>query len=217
MSRRDPVPNWILWLWSHPILVLTGLPLLLVLLVFVPVLYVEGRLEQIEDRLAYKPHANVSPSPPDGDPSIDLSQYPRRLSYYVPSYSHIYHRGGKPVLLETTLSVRNTSLRETVIVTNVEYYDTSGKLLKSFIKQPVEVGPMATIEFLVEEHEEEGGSGANFLVEVAATEAASSAEDSDAPPKPAGGVLLESVMVGTSGTQGVSFARGGVLIEETVP
>ncbi|QDT36524.1 DUF3124 domain-containing protein [Stratiformator vulcanicus] len=216
MTQRDPVPKYILWLWSHPILVLTGLPLILVLLVFGPVLYLEGRLEQIEDRLAYKPHENVSPSPPDGDASIDLGKYPERHAYYVPCYSHIYHRGGRPILLETTLSIRNTSIDRPMVVTKVKYFDTAGAPLKSYVDQPVEVGPMATIEFLVEEHEEAGGSGANFLVEVALSGDSTADGDSSSGEQRGDHVLLESVMVGLSGTQCISFARGGVLVDERV-
>ena len=61
----------------------------------------------------------------------------------------------------------------------------------------IRLGPLATIEFLVEAQDTTGGSGANFIVEWVAT------EDIDEP-------LIEAIMVGFSGTQGISFSRTGV-------
>ncbi len=55
---------------------------------------------------------------------------------------------------------------------------------------------MATMEFVVENDDREGGSGANFLVELTA-------------PRNVTEPVVEAVMVGGSGTLSVSFATVG--------
>lgn len=77
------------------------------------------------------------------------------------------------------------------------YYDTQGKLARSFLDKLIKLAPLQTIQFLVERHDSTGGSGANFLV------AWSSDMEVDKP-------LIETVMVGSAGTQGISFSRSGV-------
>ncbi|QDT62867.1 DUF3124 domain-containing protein [Calycomorphotria hydatis] len=215
MSNRDTIPDWFLWLWGNPAIVLTVVPLVLLLIVFVPVWYVEGRLENIEQRLSYREPQPYVPPTADGSKSIDLSDYPLRLKYYVPCYSHIYHHGGRPLLLESTLSVRNTNPDSSFVVTSVKYYSTTGELVKEYAPKPIPVDPLATIEFLVEEHEEKGGSGANFLVEVALTPGTDQSAVSldDLPNEDSSRVVIEAVMVGSSGTRSVAFARPAVLTD----
>lgn len=123
---------------------------------------------------------------------------------YVPAYSHVYHRDGRPHLLTVTLSVRNTSRDKDIRVESVEYYDTKGGLVKSYLEKPLRLKPLATAEFLVERDDTSGGSGANFLVEWSADEPVSHA-------------LIEAIMIDTSGNQGISFARKGEVISEIRP
>jgi len=115
---------------------------------------------------------------------------------YVPVYSHIYHRDGREFDLTATLSIRNTDFAHPVIVRDVRYYDTAGALVSRFTTAPVLLPAMATLEFMVGEKDRRGGSGANFVVEWLA----------DAPVSPP---LLESVMIATSGQQGISFTSRG--------
>lgn len=90
---------------------------------------------------------------------------------YVPVYSHIWHGNldskGKPqmLLLSSMLSVRNTDPDDGVIVTSVRYYDTAGKMLREFVVKPARLGPMASTDFFVEHKDDDGGTGANFIVE----------------------------------------------------
>jgi hypothetical protein len=114
----------------------------------------------------------------------------------VPVYSHVYYDGGRPYLLEATLSIRNTDVRHPVYVRSVRYYDTKGRLVKSHVDRPIRLDPIETIEFLVEVQDTRGGSGANFIVEWFAT------DQIDEP-------MVEAVMVGTAGTQGICFSRSG--------
>ena len=121
---------------------------------------------------------------------------------YVPAYGHIYHGSlKKPFYLTVTLSVRNTDVHHPLTVEAVDYYDTEGKLLSHRLDEPATVGPLGTLEVVVEEQGEDGGSGDNFLVRW------SSAYQVTPP-------LVESVMIGTASAQGISFTSRGVVIKE---
>ncbi|MBF0323453.1 DUF3124 domain-containing protein [Magnetospirillum moscoviense] len=90
---------------------------------------------------------------------------------YVPVYSHIWHGNldakGKPqmLLLSSMLAVRNTDPDDGFTVTSVRYYDTAGKMLREFVAKPARLGPMASTDFFVEHKDDDGGTGANFVVE----------------------------------------------------
>jgi hypothetical protein len=58
--------------------------------------------------------------------------------------------------------------------------------------KPERLGPLATREILVDESDSSGGSGANFVVRWSADKAV------NAP-------IIETVMIGTQGQQGISF------------
>lgn len=112
---------------------------------------------------------------------------------YVPVYSHIY-TGDKerPFNLAVTLSIRNTDTKGTLRLTAVDYYDTEGKLVRSYLDAPRELGPLASIRYVVAERDVKGGSGANFIVRW------ESAAPVNAP-------VVESVMIGAQSGQGISF------------
>ncbi|BAZ50475.1 hypothetical protein NIES4103_30910 [Nostoc sp. NIES-4103] len=46
---------------------------------------------------------------------------------YVPVYSEIYHHNRQEIFyLAATLSIRNTNLNNSIIITSVRYYDSNG-------------------------------------------------------------------------------------------
>jgi hypothetical protein len=119
---------------------------------------------------------------------------------YVPAYSHIYsgnreHR----FLLAVTLSIRNIDPHHPIKITQVDYYETQGKLLKKYIETPVVVKPLESLRYIIPENDKSGGSGANFMVEWM----------SDKPVNPP---IVESIMIGTQNQQGVSFTSRGRVI-----
>lgn len=119
---------------------------------------------------------------------------------YVPVYSHVYH-GDKehPILLAATVSIRNTDPGHPITLTQADYYDSEGRLIRSYLTQPLTLRPLASTRFVVRESDTKGGSGAHFLVRwQAATEV-------NAP-------LVESVMLGTAIQQGISFSSRGIPI-----
>ena len=198
MTEDQKYPEWFLWFMEHGVRVL-----ILLAIAFMAFVYsrsrtnTEERLHAIEDTVQYEPPRAYTPPNLDAYAATDVSarSLPVHQAAYVPVYSHIYYDGGRPYLLETTLSIRNVDPKRPIYVSAVEYYDTNGKLSKKYVDRLIQLDPLQTIEFLVERHDVAGGSGANFIVEwhVGATE-------THAP-------LIEAVMVGRSGTNAISFVR----------
>ena len=198
VSGRQEYPDWLLWLMEHRVRLL-----ILLAIAFMAFVYTrsrtdtEQRLDAIEAKVESKPARAYTPPnlesfEADG---IDRAALLVNRAVYVPVYSHIYHDGGRPYLLETTLSIRNVDPNGPVYVSRADYYDTDGELSKEMIDRLVKLKPLQTIEFLVERHDASGGSGANFIVEWHAADPSVHAP------------LIEAVMVGRSGTNAISFVR----------
>lgn len=209
MKKHTDYPTWFLWLIEHGFSLFVVGGLMLMVAIVLASVYIDHRLDQIEEQIQYVPPSSYqAPNLDDfaaGDIPLDELAAPRMV--YAPVYSHIYYQGGAPFLLETTLSIRNVDLQQPIYVNSIEYLDTEGKPVKSHLDRTIKLDPMQTIEFLVESRDSTGGSGANFLIEWAAR------EETDQP-------LVETVMVGTSGSQAICFSRTGVEItlrEEQAP
>lgn len=120
---------------------------------------------------------------------------------YVPIYSHIYTvNQNQTIDLAATLSVRNTDLTHPIIVAAVRYYNTNGELVRQYLEQPVELRPLASAEFVVNQEDTSGGVGANFVVEWLAQNQVSNP-------------VIEAVMMNTMGNQGISFVSSGRVIK----
>ena len=89
---------------------------------------------------------------------------------YLPIYSHVYHgetgKDGKPTqtLVSTHVSIRNTDPQVAIKLLSARYYDTNGKLVRSFLNTPVTIPALGTHEIFIPRNDTSGGSGANFLV-----------------------------------------------------
>ena len=92
-------------------------------------------------------------------------------------------------------------MTESISLAAVDYYDSQGKLVKHYLQSSHDLGPMASIRYVVKESDTSGGSGANFVVKW-------NAETSVNPP------VIESVMIGTQSQQGISFTSRGQVISE---
>ena len=120
---------------------------------------------------------------------------------YVPAYSHIQHVENRIYLLAVNLSVRNTDASHPITVATVDFYDTNGELVRSYLDSPQELGPLAIGEYVVDWQHTGGGAGATFIVEWVAGEKVAEP-------------LVEAVMVGATGAQAMAFVRKGVVIAE---
>ncbi|RCJ27930.1 hypothetical protein A6770_24565 [Nostoc minutum NIES-26] len=120
---------------------------------------------------------------------------------YVPVYSHIYHHNRQEIFnLAVTLSIRNTDLTNSLIVTSVRYYDSNGKLVKQYLERPIQLDALASYDFFVNRNDTSGGLGANFIVEWVAQTKISEP-------------IVEAVMIGTDYQQGISFISPGRVIK----
>ena len=121
---------------------------------------------------------------------------------YVPVYSHIYSGDReRPVYLAATLSIRNTDPAHAIRLVRVDYFNSEGKLLRRYLDQPIELGPMASTRFIVGESDKAGGSGANFIVRWEASTPVS-------PP------VAEGIMISTASQLGISFTSRGQIIPD---
>jgi len=122
---------------------------------------------------------------------------------YVAVYSHIYSGDREyPFDLTATLSIRNTDMNHSLTLVAVDYYDTAGKMVSHYLKEPLQLRSLASTRYIIRESDRTGGSGANFIVKW----------KSDLPVNMP---LIESIMIGTKNQQGISFtSRGQVIAEE---
>ncbi|MBD0832799.1 DUF3124 domain-containing protein [Aestuariibaculum sediminum] len=119
------------------------------------------------------------------------------LSVYSAIYSETEHRLHS---LTATVSIRNINVSDTIYIDKAVYYDTHGNAIRTYFKNTIYVAPMETVEIVIDEHDKEGGSGANFLFDWKVK------PDSSLP-------FFESVMISTSGQQGISFTTQGKEIQ----
>lgn len=121
---------------------------------------------------------------------------------YVAIYSDIYTESRDIKFnLTATLSLRNTSQRHNIYISDVNYFNSSGKLVKEFLNKPILLEPLQSIEYVIEKNNETGGTGANFIINWSSPSVKA---------KP----IIEAVMISTSGQQGISFKTKGVSISE---
>lgn len=133
---------------------------------------------------------------------IDSSRVVAGQTIYVPAYSSVFTSNrARSFNLAVTLSIRNTDRTHPIVVASASYYDQDGQLVRDYVKKPLRIGPMASTEFFVTESDTSGGVSASFLV-------AWVAEQSVSAP------LVESVMIGTSSSQGVAFTCPGRVVAD---
>ena len=136
--------------------------------------------------------------------TLNPSQIVRGQTLYVPFYSQIYEPEGfgQKLDLRGTLSIRNTSETNEIRITRVQYFNSSGKLVKKCLENKHSVlSPLATTEFGIARLDDSGGSGANFIVEWVSA-------------KPVSDPVIEAIMTTSSGTHSYSFTSSGRVIEE---
>jgi Protein of unknown function (DUF3124) len=129
----------------------------------------------------------------------DAGELSTKGTIYVPTYSRVYGAAGgakKLVELSTTLRIDNTSSTKPLVIERIEYYETSGKLVQSYLKEPLALRPFGTIEIVIPSEDDRGGVAANFIVEWAGA-------------GPMAEPLVEAVMIGSQGDTSFSFVSPG--------
>ena len=164
------------------------------LLILIPILFFS-----CESEIPMGPQDFQSPTPYTFVPNAATKL---QDTIYVPIYSDIYDKTvSSKSLLTATLSVRNTSMRDSIFIYGVDYYDTKGELVRNYLEQILLLEPLQTAEFIVEEADNSGGTGANFIVEWGANR-------SNLKP------IFQGVMVLKSGQHALSFLTNGISISE---
>lgn len=121
-----------------------------------------------------------------------------RGSSYLSVYSEIYSvTEERTHNLTVTVSIRNVSSTDSVFIQRSDYYNTHGELIRTYFDYPVYVAPLETIEIVIDEGDERGGTGGNFIFEWATK------LNTHEP-------FFEAVMISTSGQQGISFTTRGI-------
>ena len=91
-------------------------------------------------------------------------------AFYVPVYSSVSMSQGKlRADFSVTLSVHNASETRPLVLKRIAYFDTAGKMVESYLKSPVALKPFSTVEVFIPTSDVRGGTGANFVVDWAAT------------------------------------------------
>ncbi|MBJ6800273.1 DUF3124 domain-containing protein [Geomonas propionica] len=138
--------------------------------------------------------------PVSGWSASDQVHLSKGQTVYVPVYSNVFSGPRNlPYQLAATLSIRNTDMDSWLRITAIDYYDTSGKLLRRYQDKPVSLAPLASTYVHIEEKDVAGGFGANFIVKWQADRTI------NAP-------IIESVMIGATSGQGISFVSPGQVV-----
>lgn len=110
-----------------------------------------------------------------------------------------------PFALDATLIVRNTDMSRSLTLDAVDFYDTEGKLVRSYLDKPLALAPLETKHFYSHQKGTGGGIGENFIVRWR------SEVLMNAP-------IVECLMIGTRSGQGISFlSPGRALVEPAAP
>jgi hypothetical protein len=127
----------------------------------------------------------------------------KKETVYVPAYSSIFHGDLKwEFNLSITLSIHNVDLKNKIIISSIDYYNSSGKLIHQYIaSRHLELKPLETYNLGIKETDARGGVGASFIVKWHSYSKANSP-------------IIEAIMISTRGQQGLSFTSRGIIISE---
>jgi len=131
----------------------------------------------------------------------DVVKKVRGQVLYLPVYSNIpYLKPGKQFDLSAFVAIHNTDFTHPIKITKVLYFDNDGKLVENYLSKDSVVGPLGATNFFVPERDQ-SGTGANFILEWVSDTLINEP-------------LIESVSVGLSNGQGVSFLSSGKILRE---
>jgi hypothetical protein len=127
--------------------------------------------------------------------TVEKSTFEKTELVYIPIYSDIYFVDSKHTFsLTATLSIRNTSFKDSIYIFAIDYYNSGGEKVRRYNESTLLVKPMESVEFVVENKE-------NFVVEWGANPEAQ---------RP----YFQGIMIGTTGQQGISFTTEGIVIQK---
>jgi hypothetical protein len=120
---------------------------------------------------------------------------------YMPVYSNVpYKKSERQFNLDAFVAIHNTDLNHPITLSNVLFFDNEGHLITKYLQKDTLISPLGACNFHISP-KVQNGTGANFLVEWVADTLVNEP-------------LVETVMVGLSNNQGVSFSSRGKVIRE---
>ncbi|MEP2716366.1 DUF3124 domain-containing protein [Pseudophaeobacter sp.] len=130
---------------------------------------------------------------------------------YIPAYSHIFTQPDARQPLASTVAIHNVDPTRSITLQSVDYHGQGGVKIKGFLEEPMVLAPYETASFLTSTStststsisDNEGGIGANYIVVWEAQE-------------PSKSPVSQAVMIGGTGTQGISFVTEGRVIDRTL-
>ena len=91
------------------------------------------------------------------------------------------------------------SMTDSIYILKADYYNTVGMNVRQYLKDPIFLKPLETVEIIIEDRDMEGGSGANFIFDWAM-------KNDKNPP------LFEAVMISPYDQHGLAFSTRGLRI-----
>ncbi len=135
-------------------------------------------------------------------PDSNTNRKVRGQVLYLPVYSNIpYFEHDRKFNLNAFVAIHNTDFSHQLTLKKVLFFDNDGNLVSNYLTKDVVLQPLGATNFFVPE-KDMSGTGANFIVEWVAD------TNINEP-------LIESVMIGLTGGQGVSFSSVGRIIRES--
>lgn len=139
--------------------------------------------------------------PPDAWSAAEM-QRSKGQTVYVSAYSHVFTGPrSNPYNLAISLIIRNTDPAGSMVITAIDYYDHSGRLIRRYAPSPVGLTPLASSYIHLEEKDTSGGFAPKFIVRWES-------------PRPVTTPVIEAVMIGATSGQGISFVSQGQVIQE---
>jgi Protein of unknown function (DUF3124) len=121
---------------------------------------------------------------------------------YVPAYQSIaVSKKPRRLPLTTTLSIRNTDPERQITIVSVKYFAANGYLIKNLLEKPETMDPLAVMSFVPEEPKEKREEAETSFIVIW-----------KAVGKEVSWPIIQAVMIGATGQQGISFICDGQVI-----
>ena len=121
---------------------------------------------------------------------------------YVPAYQSIaVSKKPRRLALTTTLSIRNTDPERQITIVSVKYSAANGYLIKNLLESPQTLGPLEAVSFVPDEPKEKRDEAETSFIVIW-----------KAVGKEVSWPIVQAVMIGAAGQQGISFVCDGQVI-----
>lgn len=123
---------------------------------------------------------------------------------YVPASTSVYiRRRGMEMDMVVTLIVRNIDQKKPIRLISIDYYGHNGRLIENFLSGPYRLAPLTSHRILLDSPgEKKRTGGVCFIVKWESVDGKVNAP------------LMESIMIGTESTQGISFTKQGIVLRD---